>query len=1221
MVFLGIYRAIYDYVPHGDNELAISEGDLLFVLEKSTEDDWWKAKKKASDDEDDEPEGLIPKNYVDEAKPINKARALFDYARQTDEELSFTEDATLDVYDTSDPDWTLVGLNGEYGFAPANYIEEASGAVQSASATRAQQYTTTSIDNYLPGESTPSPVASPVHNPAATLAGIIAQRTGQTSSSAERGLASPPLPQRPQYTPEESDEEIPAPSLPHRPVSQQLPSPTTTQYANTRSPEPTGLLPSPMYNQSPRNDYNEQDALRSPGGFHMYNIHEMVSHMGKNKKMPTTLGINVAKGVIMISPEKSRDGPSKEWTAEKLTHYSIEGKHVFLELVRPSKSVDFHAGAKDTAQEIVSALGELAGAARAGGLREVLAASAGSSAGMQKKGQMLYEFMAQGDDEVTVAVGDEVIVLDDTKSDEWWMVRRLRSGKEGVVPSSYVEITGMVPAAPSSITGLNAARSTVEQNRLEEERLARQATKSHRRRDSGSKSGEVGPGMQLPERNSSLSKELETVRSSRSKREKSDSKGSGSQKPRRYHLGNGLRGTDSVAPAPNPAKVRTWTDRSGTFTVEAEFIGLRDEKIHLHKVNGVKIAVPISKMSVENLEYIERTTKVSLDEYKPLSEIKRRSTQKAKDQSSRSAAAQAGASIGKSQKTEYDWFDFFLQCGVNPQICERYASAFNRDQMGEEVLPDVEPQLLRTLGLKEGDILRVMKFLDKKYGRTATKDTRKVGFDTLTNDNNDPDRIEPVTNGSTGGLFSGPGGTLRNNTRKGRPAPAVQTTDVVDPYAFKAKTEDTASKAPSAEATTTPLTSAQISSRPTASGFDDDAWDVKPSKSTPAPGPALVPALVAKPHEPQQAPQPAGALSELSLLSPPLQPTPAPQLTPTVQAPAAAPQQTLRTGADPSFFDKLAAPAPQQQLQPQGTGFNQMQPLQPQQTAAPRQRPQAPQQMQSGGSLGIPPPPRAASAPGYPQQNSFGPPPLQPQLTGYQNHSNMQPIAPQGQSLQELSQQRFQQQQQQQQFSQQQMQPQSTGFQQPQPTGFNQYQNGVLPQQTGFSQFQPQQQQPNFQHFQPQQTGYQPPIQQQFINGQQNSSPFADPPRPLFQSRPSGLQQSFSQLPMQPQQTGFVQPQATGLPPPLQPLRTGVNGFGQQPQQMGYAQAPQMPPMPPMPPMPQLQPTLQPLVAQKTGPAPPVRFGVQAAANKLVAQPTGRRANLSQATPQNPFGF
>jgi hypothetical protein len=66
MGFLGVYRAIYDYVPQGDTELAMSEGDLLFVLEKSGEDDWWKAKKKAKGDDEDEPEGLIPNNYVEQ---------------------------------------------------------------------------------------------------------------------------------------------------------------------------------------------------------------------------------------------------------------------------------------------------------------------------------------------------------------------------------------------------------------------------------------------------------------------------------------------------------------------------------------------------------------------------------------------------------------------------------------------------------------------------------------------------------------------------------------------------------------------------------------------------------------------------------------------------------------------------------------------------------------------------------------------------------------------------------------------------------------------------------------------------------------------------------------------------------------------------------------------------------------------------------------------------
>ena len=122
--------------------------------------------------------------------------------------------------------------------------------------------------------------------------------------------------------------------------------------------------------------------------------------MGKNKKMPTTLGLNLGKGMIMISPEKTRDGPSQEWSAEKLTHYSIEGKHVFVELVRPSKSVDFHAGAKDTAKEIVAQLGELAGASRGEGLREVWAASAGSNGAGRKRGHMVYEFLAQGLDEV-----------------------------------------------------------------------------------------------------------------------------------------------------------------------------------------------------------------------------------------------------------------------------------------------------------------------------------------------------------------------------------------------------------------------------------------------------------------------------------------------------------------------------------------------------------------------------------------------------------------------------------------------------------------------------------------------------------------------------------------------------------------------------------------------------------------------------------------------------
>ena len=68
MGFLGVHKASYDYKPQGDGELDISEGDILYVLEKSTDDDWWKAKKKATSDSDDEPTGLIPCNYIEEVR-------------------------------------------------------------------------------------------------------------------------------------------------------------------------------------------------------------------------------------------------------------------------------------------------------------------------------------------------------------------------------------------------------------------------------------------------------------------------------------------------------------------------------------------------------------------------------------------------------------------------------------------------------------------------------------------------------------------------------------------------------------------------------------------------------------------------------------------------------------------------------------------------------------------------------------------------------------------------------------------------------------------------------------------------------------------------------------------------------------------------------------------------------------------------------------------------
>ncbi|KAI9809033.1 MAG: hypothetical protein M1825_002322 [Sarcosagium campestre] len=1187
MGFIGVYTAIYDYVPQGDTELAIQEGDLLFILEKSDDDDWWKAKKKAAGDDDDEPVGLIPCNYIEETQAQGRAKALYDYTRQTDEELSFSEDDVLTVYDTTDPDWTLVGYEDEYGFAPANYIDTLSSPIsRPPSGSTPEPHQPEPLHDEQPPE--PPSARNSVQNPAAALAQVLQRQTPTAASDQSSSRSDTQQPRGKTYTPEASDDELPtppAPSLPARPPSEQ-----NSPRSQTEPRRGAGVVASPPYNRARHESIGDDDPAASPGGFHLYNINEMISVQGKRKKMPTTLGINRATGMIMLSPEKSRDGPQQEWTAEKLSHYSIEGKHVFLDLLRPSKSVDLHAGAKDTAEEIVSALGEIAGAVRAEGLKEVIAASSGSGKS-QKRGQVLYDFMAQGDDEVTVAAGDEVIIVDDVKSDEWWMVRRLKNGQEGVVPSSYVEIIAV--EAPRQASAPRSTRSTVEENRAEEKRLAKEAARSTRALDDrDSPLAEVGPGMKLPKRGSSLMVKDGGIPSS-STRGKRESSGSAKKRP-------------------DPGRIRTWTDRSASFKVEAEFIGCTDGKIHLHKVNGVKIAVPVSKMSLEDLEFVERSTGLSLDEDKPLSEIKRRSQQAGrgtKDTDSGLSLQRSAKSGAQVKGDEYDWFDFFLGCGVGPHQCERYASNFSKDSMDESVLPDITPSVLRTLGLKEGDILRVMKFLDNKYGRAAdVRAKRNVSFGGAEMIDAE-DGEGAAQSGSGGGLFSGPGGTLRNNTRKGRPAPAVQTNDVVDPKAFLNDDRDEPSrKANRSDSAKVPSGSAPLPVRKDTNGFDDDAWDVKPSKQTSTP-----PSSTSAQESSTAQAAPASGLSlssamrDLSLLSAPLQPviahsqdsqqSGAPPQSVTAGSAASQPQQPQ--GATASFFSQLGPPGANGQNQRAQTVSHPTAPVQQQAqqqiTMPPRQRPQAPlQTTQSQSTLMPPPPPRPLSAPqNVSDQGNFGPPPLQPHLTGAPNNFGYQPqLASPGQSLNDINQMRMQQ------------MNQSMNASQALPQ--QQHQPGFAPQMTGFGQI--------GHVLQNQPTGYGPPqvfsqslqpSQQQYLNGQSSSIPFSNPVQSIG-LQPTGIRPSYGAAPQQSMPTGSIN---SVLPLALQPQATGPSNINQ-----GFGN------IPPVPPLPQ-QHTLSPLQPQRTGPAPPVRFGVTAEPKSLAPQATGRRANLSQATPQNPFGF
>lgn len=66
-----------------------------------------------------------------------------------------------------------------------------------------------------------------------------------------------------------------------------------------------------------------------------------------------------------------------------------------------------------------------------------------------------------------------------------------------------------------------------------------------------------------------------------------------------------------VATWPSPSLARKWTARSGGFSVEAELVDFRDGHAVLKKEDGTEVSVPLSKLSLADVRYIESVIKAA----------------------------------------------------------------------------------------------------------------------------------------------------------------------------------------------------------------------------------------------------------------------------------------------------------------------------------------------------------------------------------------------------------------------------------------------------------------------------------------------------------------------------------------------------------------------------------------------------------------------------------
>lgn len=442
----------------------------------------------------------------------------------------------------------------------------------------------------------------------------------------------------------------------------------------------------------------------------------------------------------------------------------------------------------------------------------------------------------------------------------------------------------------------------------------------------------------------------------------------------------------------------------------------------------------------------------------------------------------------KTKKPPVDWFEFFLNAGCEIDDCTRYASSFEREKIDEGLLLDLSEGTLRSMGLREGDIIRVLKAIEKKKPKDEGDQTKK-----------DEELAKQLHSELNGGakrapdLFvAGPGGALKA-PRRGRPNPSKSLPPpTVDLNAIAAGTPVSGGPRTESPSLLSPVQAPPRSS--SAIGFDDDAWTNRPSSTKPL-----------TPRAPS-APPTAATQAALQPASPP---PPVPAL-PQTPAQTSAPTSTSTTPAnglanttDSDIFNQLARLS---ELRKNTASV-------PISTPTPPAQVPTPLSYQSGLGMGSSPAPMGQHLQNQQVSQQYSGPrgpfapvpanqallkPLVPTQTGFNSFVPTRPNS----SLSPFA--------------------NPPSFLSAQPTGF-QPQQPMMSQPTGFqpSGFQPQQQP----------TGFQP---QQQMSGFQPQQPTGFQPQQSLMSQPTGFP-GMQQQPMMAQPTGFpgqqpMMAQPTGMP-------------------------------------------------------------------------------------------
>lgn len=376
-----------------------------------------------------------------------------------------------------------------------------------------------------------------------------------------------------------------------------------------------------------------------------------------------------------------------------------------------------------------------------------------------KWGISIYSFQAEGGDELSVEETEQIYVLDYERTDGWWRVQKV-DGETGLVPSSYVQFddedddtpvgaggaaglaAGAAAAAVAAAGSAHSRADNVEEirrkreeeervlqqkriaeeeareqqrRREQEDRRRREEEENRRREEDGRREEEER------ERRRQVQEAAKRAEAARQKQIEEDYKKKEAERKaalaRSASVGSKSSSSSSSSsnrhqdlPKPDPTKIRTWTDRSGSFKVEAQFIDYHNGKLRLHKLNGVKIDVPVEKMCAEDVRWVENHTR---SPHRQEEEITPSMPPRPPQQQPRQQVVQQPAKPPQKKLNEgWDWFDWFMIIGIPMQASLQYASAFKAEKLDDSDIHSLTHKQMKTLGIKEEHVQRIERYIE-----------------------------------------------------------------------------------------------------------------------------------------------------------------------------------------------------------------------------------------------------------------------------------------------------------------------------------------------------------------------------------------------------------------------------------------------------------------------------------------------------------------------------